>query len=111
MGWSVGYDEKWQRDIGYGVPSKCDHPGCDKVIDRGLTYVCCDEQPYGGEKGCGLYFCAEHRGHRCKHKNLTPTPDRPEWIVWKLTDPSWAQWRAENLEEVEPLSGPKKEGE
>ena len=28
MGWSIGYDEKWQRDIGYGVPAICDYPGC-----------------------------------------------------------------------------------
>ena len=24
MGWQVGYDSKWQRDIGYGVPAICD---------------------------------------------------------------------------------------
>lgn len=22
MSWSIGYDEKWQRDIGYGVPAE-----------------------------------------------------------------------------------------
>src|SRR4051812_7048849 len=26
MGWSIGYDSNWQRDIGYGVPAFCDHP-------------------------------------------------------------------------------------
>ena len=59
MGWSVGYDSKWERDIGYGVPAICDHPGCNKEIDRGLGYVCGGE-PYGGEHGCGLFFCGEH---------------------------------------------------
>src|SRR5690606_23075125 len=53
MGWAVGYDSNWNRDIGYGVPTTCDHPGCNEKIDRGLSYVCGDE-PYGGEHGCGL---------------------------------------------------------
>jgi hypothetical protein len=48
MGWSIGYDSKWKRDIGYGVPAPCDLPGCDKEIDRGLAFVCGTE-PYGGE--------------------------------------------------------------
>ena len=30
MGWSIGYDNNWNRDIGYGVPAFCDHPKCDK---------------------------------------------------------------------------------
>lgn len=28
MGWSVGYDDNWKRDIGYGVPALCDYPDC-----------------------------------------------------------------------------------
>lgn len=104
MGWSVGYDERWERDIGYGVPSICDHPGCGEEINRGLSYVCNDQEPYGGQNGCGLYFCEEHRGHgKCKHKDFIPTPDRPEWIEWKLSDESWLQWRDENPEEVAKL--------
>ena len=59
MGWSIGYDNEWSRDIGYGVPATCDHPGCTESIDRGLYYVCGDE-PRGGNKGCGLFFCDEH---------------------------------------------------
>jgi hypothetical protein len=55
MGWSIGYDSKWQRDIGYGVPGVCDDPACAEKIDRGLSYVCGGE-PYGGDEGCGLYF-------------------------------------------------------
>lgn len=54
MGWSIGYDERWKRDIGYGVPATCDHPGCEEKIDRGLSCVCANQQPYGGEHGCGL---------------------------------------------------------
>jgi hypothetical protein len=99
MSWSIGYDENWKRDIGYGVPSICDHPGCTEEINRGLGYVC-GEEPYGGEKGCGLFFCERHRGYRCKHKNLTPTPDTSEWIAWKLTHESWQRWRDENPNEV-----------
>ena len=109
MGWSIGYDSDWGRDIGYGVPAFCDHPRCDAEIDRGLAYVCCDEQPYGGERGCGLYFCEAHRGERCARcrKRKPPylaKPDHPRWMHHKLTDESWARWRKENPEEVARLA-------
>jgi hypothetical protein len=117
MGWSVGFDTTWNRDIGYGVPAICDKPGCGKAIDRGLAYVCGGE-PYGGEHGCGLYFCEEHRPgvieygkrwaavcERCEagEQPFTPTPDTAEWLEWKLTDESWAQWRSENPAKVEHI--------
>lgn len=109
MGWSVGYDEHWKRDIGYGVPAYCDHPGCMKEIDRGLSYVCGDE-PYGGERGCGLYFCWQHLTcdslcERCRDEKepFEATPDHPLWSNHKLTDESWRQWRDENPEEVAAL--------
>lgn len=101
MSWSLGYDTNWHRDIGYGVPARCDHPGCDEKIDRGLAHVCGGE-PYGGEDGCGLYFCAKHGGgglcERCEVGELPfeKTPDAPEWIEHKLTDESWADWRRLN---------------
>ncbi len=37
MGWSIGYDDNWKRDIGYGVRATCDHPACNAKIDRGLS--------------------------------------------------------------------------
>ena len=119
MGWSIGFDDTWKRDIGYSVPAFCDHPGCMKVIDRGLSYVCGGE-PYGGNHGCGLFFCPDHQHiagdkrdnarlcSRCysgKGKYFTPTPDHPDWIKWKLTDPSWEKWRQENPEEVTKMQG------
>lgn len=110
MSFSIGFDDRWRRDIGYGVPAYCDAPGCFAEIDRGLSYVCGSE-PYGGERGCGLYFCEKHLGfHRfrgadsggsyCKrciaHKpTYKPTPDHPDWLHHKATDPSWAEWREE----------------
>lgn len=113
MGWSIGYDDNWNRDIGYGVPSVCDHPGCTAQIDRGLAYVCGSE-PYGGTFGCGLFFCEEHRQpsrarrsgamvcqscywgwDRFPRRFFTPTPDTAEWLHHKATHPSWAEWRAE----------------
>lgn len=111
MGWSIG--EFNGRDIGYGVPATCDYPGCGAEIDRGLSYVCGGE-PYGGEHGCGLFFCGKHREpvvsrrhvkyvcQRCAKGEVpfNPTPDVPEWVRHKLTDESWAQWRAENPEWV-----------
>lgn len=115
MGWSVGFDSSWKRDVGYGVPSLCDHPGCGRRIDRGLSYVC-GADVYGGEHGCGLFFCGEHlgfvEGHgnpicaRCRQENeelFEPTKDLREWVEWKLEDESWAPWRADNPEEVRSM--------
>lgn len=107
MSWAIGYDEHWKRDIGYGVPAVCDHPDCNTRIDRGLSYVCGSE-PYGGERGCGLYFCEKHRHwperlrydlcERCYPRRRVPFKAKPDiklWIDWKETDPSWAAWREE----------------
>ena len=111
MGWSIGYDEHHKRDIGYGVPANCDHPGCNAEIDRGLGYVCGGE-PYGGEHGCGLFVCSEHThanskcDQLCQHcadrrrKKLIPSADTKEWTHWKLTDESWEAWRKDNPEAV-----------
>lgn len=112
MGWAVGYDDNWHRDIGYGVPAVCDHPGCNEKIDRGLAYVCCGEQPYGGEDGCGLYFCGKHLAHyqetagrwgkakceRCAKDEtpFNPKPDVKQWMRHKLKHKSWKTWRDEN---------------
>lgn len=103
MGWSLGFDETWRRDIGYGVPAICDHPGCNEQIDRGLAYVCGFQEPYGGEDGCGLYFCHAHGGgSRCAHceandgETFDPKPDVNAWIEHKLTDPTWGKWREDN---------------
>jgi hypothetical protein len=75
------------------------------VIDRGLSYVCGGE-PYGGECGCGLYFCSRHLfigevKQQCKRciegkEPFQPKPDHPTWTEFKATDPSWEQWRREN---------------
>lgn len=111
MGWAVGYDSNWKRDIGYGVPAYCDHPKCSEEINRGLGYVC-GGMPYGGDVGCGLYFCETHLCYsnkaeavlcaRCriaartgKYNPFDAKPDHPKWVHHKATDPSWADWRAE----------------
>lgn len=105
MGWSIGYDRRWKRDIGYGVPATCDHPGCNTEINRGLGYVCKDQQPHGGD-GCGLYFCSQHLScdgcEQCEKgaEPFEPKPDVLEWVEWKLTDDSWQKWRDENPDEV-----------
>ena len=110
MGYQVGYDDNWRRWIGYGVPSICDHPDCDKEIDRGLAYVCGDDF-YGGETGCGLFFCPKHKAHRhCERcedteplEPFAPTPDTDEWVLFLLEDESWGQWRAENPDSVRSM--------
>ena len=115
MGWSIG--EHNGRDIGYGVPAICDHPGCGVEIDRGLSYVC-GGQPYGGDHGCGLFFCPKHQRSAGRSRDYSPlcsrcysgkssfepTPDTAEWVKWKLTDESWQQWRDENPRAVAELT-------
>lgn len=117
MGWSIGYDNNWKRDIGYGVPAICDSPRCNAEIDRGLSYVCGSE-PYGGERGCGLFFCAPHLTYHifrdgesayvCSRCDTSKPPYKPkqdtkEWVFHKLKDPSWQEWRLENKGEVTQL--------
>jgi hypothetical protein len=114
MGWAVGYDFNWHRDIGYGVPALCDQPECNNEINRGLGYVC-GGAPYGDEAGCGLFFCDEHLTYNelaqcCERCVDGPTdnpfpakPDTAEWIHHKLTDESWQEWRDENPGEVARL--------
>lgn len=109
MGYSIGWDENWKRDVGYGVPAYCDHPDCNEVIDRGLAYVC-GADIGGGDRGCGLHFCYKHLRipvgknmpdqlcERCYPRIKKPfdaKPDHPEWVEFKETDESWAQWRKE----------------
>jgi hypothetical protein len=122
MGWAMGFDRKWQRDIGYGVPAICDHPDCTEEIDRGLPYVCSGQQPHGGDHGCGLFFCGEHLSfsefddHGGMHPknngearecdmcercyNFEPPfqkkADTIGWMDHKLSHESWQKWRGEN---------------
>ena len=109
MSWAIGHDDSWHRDIGYGVPALCDYPDCGAKIDRGLSHVCGGE-PYGGDEGCGLYFCGHHLNgsNLCQQcaigaPSFEPTPDVPDWIHHKLTDPSWQQWRDEHPDAVRRL--------
>lgn len=66
MGWgNCGTDSKG-RSIGYCHEAVCDHPGCDKEIDRGLAYACGSmhgTEILGGEytgSSCEKYFCYAH---------------------------------------------------
>jgi hypothetical protein len=107
VSWAVGFDTNWNRWIGYGVKAWCDHPKCNEIIDRGLSYVCGGE-PHGGDKGCGLYFCSDHTSgvnQRCPkcarhdHKSYAPKPEHPDWLAHQETHESWAQWRKERDDE------------
>jgi len=104
MSWAIGYDDRWARWIGYGVPAHCDDPGCSETIDRGPSFVCGGE-PNGGAHGCGLHFCGAHRtwhafGHgpyadtvevcaRCDRGRppYAPKPEHPDWVNHLRTDP------------------------
>lgn len=60
MGWGDCGEDSKGRPIGYVHEATCDHPGCDKKIDRGLSYACGDMHGET-EYGCEKYFCSEHR--------------------------------------------------
>jgi hypothetical protein len=104
MSYSIGINAEG-RDIGYSVPSVCDHPGCNEKIDRGMSYLC---------EGCQQYFCTSHLAHvsadddclqlcRACASDAKPYPAKPDtlaWLMWKLEDASWAQWREDNPDAV-----------
>jgi hypothetical protein len=122
MSWSLGFDDSWNRWIGYGVPAYCDYPKCNKEIDRGLSYVCGSDS-YGGENGCGLYFCNDHLNiveskidkriiHICdrceKHKKpFKSSKEHPDWIKHLEEDESWEEWRksAKGIEYLKMIKG------
>ena len=117
MGYQVYELGGQNRFGGYGVPSICDHPDCNKKIDRGMAY-CCGGEP-GSGKGCGQYFCTDHLGYSTEDDavqqcepclaGVEPFPMKPDtqqWIDWQMTDGSWAEWRAENPDFVRQNTKP-----
>lgn len=61
MGWGDCGTDSQGRGIGYLFAATCDEPGCDKQIDRGLSYAC-GEMHGEDEVSCEKYFCERHRG-------------------------------------------------
>lgn len=59
MGWGNCGTDSQGRPIGYVFEATCDHPDCNKTIDRGLSYACGDMHGET-EHGCEKYFCSEH---------------------------------------------------
>ena len=128
MSWSIGEDNDSDRFIGYGVPAHCDHPDCSEKIDRGLAHVCGSE-PWGGDHGCGLFFCEKHLEYadddedslqpdehvaerevmlceRCMvfAGHFERKPEHPEWLEHIATHSSWAKWRKEQKSNQENAS-------
>jgi hypothetical protein len=111
MGWSIGYNSEWKRDIGYGVPAWCDHPQCTTEIDRGLSYVCGGEPPCS-DGTCQLFFCESHQRYQPRKERhvcarcvrgatpFKPKPDHWKWVVWKLNHPSWQDWRSKHTRDL-----------
>lgn len=51
-------DGRWG---GYNIRATCDREGCEKVIDRGMAYLCGDgPEDDPGTWHCGNYFCTDH---------------------------------------------------
>lgn len=66
MSWSDCGTDSDGRPIGYGFEATCDHPGCNKKIDRGLAYACGgmhgnETWPVTSVRSCEGYFCYDHR--------------------------------------------------
>lgn len=59
MGWSYGVDKNG-REIGYSVEDICNHPECNRQIDRGLSYRCGGVHSLHKDYGCEGYFCWKH---------------------------------------------------
>ena len=59
MGWANCGNDSNGRPIGYAHEATCDHPGCDKKINRGLSYAC-GGMHGTGDGGCEGYFCWTH---------------------------------------------------
>lgn len=59
MGYGT-YERHDGRMGGYNVQAVCDLPGCDKVIDRGMSYLCGSAPDWDGEWSCGGCFCSDH---------------------------------------------------
>ncbi len=113
MGYSIGFNNTTKRNIGYEVPCHCDHPGCDKIINRGMSYSS-DIENSKTNCDAGIFLCEEHMIHiseeecdnykDCSHCEIGIIPlkdDCQEWIDHKLKHDSWAAWRSENKNWVE----------
>jgi hypothetical protein len=99
MGWANCGEDSAGRPIGYAFAATCDHPGCDKEIDRGLAYACGGmhgEGCLGGEDdidweasypSCEKYFCYEH----LRWLNFTADVSTPQYCFacadkWEAQD-------------------------
>lgn len=112
----------WNRFAWYGVAATCEHPWCNKEIDRWISYACWWE-PYS-DLWCDRYFCWDHLYYtsfdenwviltddveddvydrsvridlceRCRDKK-DPFPYKPEtkqWIDHINTHESWTEYR------------------
>ncbi|WP_413486299.1 hypothetical protein [Shewanella baltica] len=66
MSWSHCGEDSNSRPIGYAFAATCDHPGCHKQIDRGLSYAC-GSMHGEDEISCEGYFCEAHRPTFVEH--------------------------------------------
>ncbi len=82
MGWANCGQDSRGRNIGYAVRARCDYPGCNVRIDRGLANACGGmhgTSTLGGMDGfdwdatfpsCEGYFCGGHlRGPSFEHED------------------------------------------
>lgn len=130
MGYACYYQDQHKRFAGYGVIATCDHPKCDEVIDRGISYMCgAYDGDDGCNHGCGMFFCSQHRDssycasdeeqddgvylgelcERCSSDKLpfNPKADHKIWKKHMRKHPSWAEYRAEKAKRLPIRQGEK----
>jgi len=95
MGWGFGINNAC-REVGYNVEATCDHPGCNKEIDRGLSYVCGDMHD-ADEYSCDRYFCEEHKNYFVRKDDGTYTCVCEECAQALLASGEWIEDRMEGV--------------
>src|SRR5215217_8329297 len=81
MGWSIGF--VGGRDVGYGVPAICEHPACNILIDRGVSYAC-GGSAGSNENGCGMFFCGSHLSYPLRSENEDYCPSLCERCIFNF---------------------------
>ena len=96
MGWGNCGTDSEDRPIGYNFEAICDHPECNKEIDRGLSYACGDMHGTT-EAGCEKYFCEDHRNN---YVRITEDEADVELICDQCASDllSTGEWREDEME-------------
>jgi hypothetical protein len=89
MGWSYcGKNTTTGDEMGYGVEGVCAEPGCQEVIDHGLSRLC--GRMHDDGVSCNRYFCG-------KHLNVSPQRCNACWDAGAICE-ACDEWRADKTD-------------